>query len=191
MKEQHQSTTGHYSSSLTQNNVEPTTQLDALTRAFIENNVDRTGKKRKIRKPPSGYVLYAGEIRKKLLQERPDAPFGEISREVGLLWRQMPTAQRDLYEQKAHLIRQHMAEEEMQMKAREQEQVQLHIQQQITATCISSHNISGTIPLQSSATAINPSSSSRMPVTATAAYAVLSNTDWSSHSNCPCLLNNT
>lgn len=40
---------------------------------------------RKIRKPPSGYVLYAGEIRKKLLQERPDAPFGEISREVGLL----------------------------------------------------------------------------------------------------------
>ncbi|CAH8496888.1 unnamed protein product [Schistosoma intercalatum] len=144
-------------------------QLDALTRAFIENNVDRTGKKRKIRKPPSGYVLYAGEIRKKLLQERPDAPFGEISREVGLLWRQMPTAQRDLYEQKAHLIRQHMAEEEMQMKAREQEQVQLHIQQQIAATCISSHNISGTIPLQSSATAINPSSSSRMPVTATAA----------------------
>ncbi|CAH8475965.1 unnamed protein product [Schistosoma turkestanicum] len=97
-------------------------QIDALTRAFIENNIDRTGKKRKIRKPPSGYVLYAGEIRKKLLQERPDAPFGEISREVGLLWRQMPTAQRDLYEQKAHLIRQHMAEEEMQMKAREQEQ---------------------------------------------------------------------
>ncbi|KAH8861044.1 Protein polybromo-1 [Schistosoma japonicum] len=139
-------------------------QIDALTRAFIENNVDRTGKKRKIRKPPSGYVLYAGEVRKKLLQERPDAPFGEISREVGLLWRQMPTAQRDIYEQKAHLIRQHMAEEEMQIKAREQEQVQLHLQQQIAAASISSANISGTMPLQA-ATGVNPPSSSRMPAT--------------------------
>nr|CAH8840900.1 unnamed protein product [Trichobilharzia regenti] len=140
-------------------------QIDALTRAFIENNVDRTGKKRKIRKPPSGYVLYAGEIRKKLLQERPDAPFGEISREVGLLWRQMPTSQRDMYEQKAHLIRQHMAEEEMQMKAREQEQVQLHLQQQLTAASVSSLNIGGTMPLQTAA-GVNPPSSPRMPVTA-------------------------
>lgn len=41
--------------------------------------------KRKLRKPPSGYVIYAGEVRKKLLQDRPDAPFGEISREVGLM----------------------------------------------------------------------------------------------------------
>ncbi|CAH8508587.1 unnamed protein product [Heterobilharzia americana] len=143
-------------------------QLDALTRAFIENNIDRTGKKRKIRKPPSGYVLYAGEIRKKLLQERPDAPFGEISREVGLLWRQMPTAQRDMYEQKAHLIRQHMAEEEMQMRAREQEQAQLQLQQQLTAASISSVNIGGAVPLQAAA-GVNPPTSSRMSVTGPAA----------------------
>ncbi|KAL7062634.1 hypothetical protein AAHC03_0883 [Spirometra sp. Aus1] len=87
--------------------------LDLGQLAFMEAGLDRSGKKRKLRKPPSGYVIYAGEVRKKLLHERPDAPFGEISREVGLLWRQMPANERDVYERKAQLIKRRMEEEEI------------------------------------------------------------------------------
>ncbi|VEL10010.1 unnamed protein product [Protopolystoma xenopodis] len=72
---------------------------------------------RKLRKPPSGYVIYAGEVRKKLLQDKPDAPFGEISREVGLMWRQMPMHERDVYERKAQLIKRRMADEETNSKS--------------------------------------------------------------------------
>nr|CDS33407.1 polybromo 1 [Hymenolepis microstoma] len=90
--------------------------------AFMEVGLDRTGKKRKLRKPPSGYVIYAGEVRKKLLQDRPDAPFGEISREVGLMWRQMPSHERDIYERKARVIKRRMEEQESQQKARLHEQ---------------------------------------------------------------------
>ncbi|KAL5967885.1 Protein polybromo-1 [Taenia solium] len=90
--------------------------------AFMEVGLDRSGKKRKLRKPPSGYVIYAGEVRKKLLQDRPDAPFGEISREVGLMWRQMPSHERDIYERKAQVIKRRMEEQETQQKARMQEQ---------------------------------------------------------------------
>ncbi|TPP39754.1 Protein polybromo-1 [Fasciola gigantica] len=84
----------------------------------------RSGRRRKLRKPPSGYVLYAGEVRKRLLQERKDAPFGEISREVGLLWRQMPSSERDLYERKAEVIRDRMKAEERLAKAQEQAKLQ-------------------------------------------------------------------
>uniref|UniRef100_A0A5K3EUD3 Bromo domain-containing protein n=1 Tax=Mesocestoides corti TaxID=53468 RepID=A0A5K3EUD3_MESCO len=93
--------------------------------AFMEVGLDRSGKKRKLRKPPSGYVIYAGEVRKKLLQDRPDAPFGEISREVGLMWRQMPSHERDIYERKAQVIKRRMEEQETQQKARLQEQEKL------------------------------------------------------------------
>nr|VZI39478.1 unnamed protein product [Spirometra erinaceieuropaei] len=111
--------------------------LDLGQLAFMEAGLDRSGKKRKLRKPPSGYVIYAGEVRKKLLHERPDAPFGEISREVGLLWRQMPANERDVYERKAQLIKRRMEEEESQVKARlaleqqqQQQQQQNLLQQQ-------------------------------------------------------------
>ncbi|KAA3671838.1 protein polybromo-1, partial [Paragonimus westermani] len=89
---------------------------------------------RKLRKPPSGYVLYAGEVRKRLLQERRDAPFGEISREVGLMWRQMPQSQRDFYERKAKLIKRRMEEEELRVKLREQELARIQLQQQQLAS---------------------------------------------------------
>ncbi|CAL8082046.1 unnamed protein product [Calicophoron daubneyi] len=108
-------------------------QTDPDSDTALLEAVDRTGKKRKLRKPPSGYVIFAGEVRKKLLRERPDAPFGEISREVGLLWRQMPMSQRDQYERKAKLIKRKMEEDEARKKAHEQEQAQLQIQQQFAA----------------------------------------------------------
>ena len=47
--------------------------------------LERGGKKRKLRKAPSGYVVFAGEVRKDLLRQRPEAAFGEISKEVGLM----------------------------------------------------------------------------------------------------------
>ncbi|OON18820.1 Bromodomain protein, partial [Opisthorchis viverrini] len=100
--------------------------------SFYEGS-ERSRKKRKLRKPPSGYVLYAGEVRKRLLQERRDAPFGEISREVGQMWRQMSTAQRDLYERKAKLIKRRMEEEQERAQAQEQERAQLQLQQQLAA----------------------------------------------------------
>ncbi|CAH8519252.1 unnamed protein product [Dicrocoelium dendriticum] len=100
---------------------------------LMEHTSDRSKKRRKLRKPPSGYVIYAGEVRKRLLQERRDAPFGEISREVGLLWRQMPASQRDFYERKAKLIKRKMEEEEMRAKAREQELARAQLQQQLAA----------------------------------------------------------
>ncbi|KAF7257005.1 hypothetical protein EG68_05957 [Paragonimus skrjabini miyazakii] len=122
------------SSSVTKEASAPTISIKVVeldeNASIAELDADRARKKRKLRKPPSGYVLYAGEVRKRLLQERRDAPFGEISREVGLMWRQMPQSQRDFYERKAKLIKRRMEEEELRVKLREQELARIQLQQQ-------------------------------------------------------------
>ncbi|VDL60867.1 unnamed protein product [Hymenolepis diminuta] len=104
---------------------------------------------RKLRKPPSGYVIYAGEVRKKLLQDRPDAPFGEISREVGLMWRQMPSHERDIYERKARVIKRRMEEQESQQKARLHEQEKMmHHHEMVSHHGDPHHGAPGQTPIQ-------------------------------------------
>lgn len=39
--------------------------------------------KSNVRRQPSGYIVFAGEIRKQIQQENPDCSFGDISRIVG------------------------------------------------------------------------------------------------------------
>ncbi|KAL3851884.1 hypothetical protein ACJMK2_015582 [Sinanodonta woodiana] len=64
----------------------------------------------------SGYILYSGEIRKTIQQENPDCSFGEISRIVGLKWRNLTKEEKEKYEEKAKKIA-----EEQQAKQQEAE----------------------------------------------------------------------
>ncbi|OWF39312.1 Protein polybromo-1 [Mizuhopecten yessoensis] len=64
----------------------------------------------------SGYIVYSGEIRKHIQQENPDCTFGEISRIVGLKWRNLTKEEKEKYEDKAKRVA-----EEQQAKQQEAE----------------------------------------------------------------------
>ncbi|XP_060077506.1 protein polybromo-1-like isoform X10 [Ylistrum balloti] len=64
----------------------------------------------------SGYIVYSGEIRKHIQQENPDCTFGEISRIVGLKWRNLSKEEKEKYEEKAKKVA-----EEQQAKQQEAE----------------------------------------------------------------------
>ncbi|GAB6031247.1 hypothetical protein CHUAL_009055 [Chamberlinius hualienensis] len=58
-------------------------------------------KKKGIRRLVTGYILYAGEVRKSIILQHPDSTFGEISRLVGTEWRNLPAEVKNDYEEKA------------------------------------------------------------------------------------------
>lgn len=64
-------------------------------------------KKRKRRKNKSshksvtGYIIYASEIRKDVIKKHPDKDFGEISKLVGIEWKNLPNEVKMAYEEKA------------------------------------------------------------------------------------------
>ncbi|PAA76584.1 hypothetical protein BOX15_Mlig024745g2 [Macrostomum lignano] len=62
---------------------------------------NRTGASSKKKKCPSGYVVYASEVRKRIMMENEGAGFGDISREVGQMWRKLPQSEKDVYERRA------------------------------------------------------------------------------------------
>ncbi|KAK7457993.1 hypothetical protein BaRGS_00039138 [Batillaria attramentaria] len=61
------------------------------------------------RRQPSGYIVFAGEIRKAIQNENPDSSFGDISRIVGLKWRSLTKEDKEIYEEKAKKIAEEMA----------------------------------------------------------------------------------
>nr|XP_022295797.1 protein polybromo-1-like isoform X15 [Crassostrea virginica] len=66
---------------------------------------EKTSKK-KIRKwrPPSGYIVFSKESRRIINAESPDISFGEISRLVGVQWRNLNKEDKEKYEEKAKRI---------------------------------------------------------------------------------------
>ncbi|XP_025107181.1 protein polybromo-1-like isoform X2 [Pomacea canaliculata] len=61
------------------------------------------------RRQPSGYIVFAGEIRKAIQNENPDSSFGDISRIVGLKWRTLSKEDKEKYEERAKRIAEDMA----------------------------------------------------------------------------------
>ncbi|KAK6994776.1 protein polybromo-1-like isoform X1 [Biomphalaria glabrata] len=56
------------------------------------------------RRQPSGYILFAGEIRKQISQDNPSCSFGDISKIVGTKWRALSKAEKDVFEEKARKL---------------------------------------------------------------------------------------
>lgn len=62
-----------------------------------------------IRRQPSGYIVFAGEIRKQIQQENPECSFGDISRIVGTKWRNLSKDEKERFEEKAKKIAEEQA----------------------------------------------------------------------------------
>ncbi|CAL1527080.1 unnamed protein product [Lymnaea stagnalis] len=60
------------------------------------------------RRQPSGYIVFAGEIRKQISQDNPSCSFGDISKIVGTKWRALSKAEKDVFEEKARKIAEDM-----------------------------------------------------------------------------------
>ncbi|GFS20715.1 protein polybromo-1 [Elysia marginata] len=61
------------------------------------------------RRQPSGYIVFAGEIRKQISLENPNCSFGDISKIVGTKWRALAKTDKDVYEEKARKVAEEMA----------------------------------------------------------------------------------
>uniref|UniRef100_A0A0B7AIS6 Protein polybromo-1 n=1 Tax=Arion vulgaris TaxID=1028688 RepID=A0A0B7AIS6_9EUPU len=61
------------------------------------------------RRQPSGYIVFAGEIRKQISQDNPSCSFGDISKIVGTKWRALSKAEKDVFEERARKIAEEMA----------------------------------------------------------------------------------
>ncbi|KAL8620376.1 hypothetical protein ACOMHN_013001 [Nucella lapillus] len=61
------------------------------------------------RRQPSGYIVFAGEIRKQIQNENPESSFGDISRIVGMKWRALTKEEKEVFEERAKKIADEMA----------------------------------------------------------------------------------
>ncbi|XP_076447907.1 protein polybromo-1-like isoform X4 [Babylonia areolata] len=61
------------------------------------------------RRQPSGYIVFAGEIRKQIQNENPESSFGDISRIVGMKWRALTKEEKEVFEERARKIADEMA----------------------------------------------------------------------------------
>uniref|UniRef100_F1KQ15 Protein polybromo-1 n=1 Tax=Ascaris suum TaxID=6253 RepID=F1KQ15_ASCSU len=60
----------------------------------------------------SGYILFSAEIRKRIMQENPEAGFGEVSKIVGIEWKKLTEEQKKQYEVRAEYIASERAKQE-------------------------------------------------------------------------------
>ncbi|ESO95914.1 hypothetical protein LOTGIDRAFT_176647 [Lottia gigantea] len=65
---------------------------------------EKPKKRQSVKRQPSGYIVYAGEMRKQITHENPEATFGEISRLVGTRWRALPREDKEKYEERAKVL---------------------------------------------------------------------------------------
>ncbi|XP_018021058.1 protein polybromo-1 [Hyalella azteca] len=70
----------------------------------------KSAKKTPGRKQVSGYLLFSSEIRKSVTMRNPSANFGEISRLVGMEWKNLCEVERKAFEDRAHVVNQEAAE---------------------------------------------------------------------------------
>lgn len=64
-------------------------------------------------KSKSGYILFSAEIRKRIMNENPEAGFGEVSRIVGVEWKKLTEEQKRQYEVRAQYIADERAKAEL------------------------------------------------------------------------------
>ena len=58
-------------------------------------------KKRIPKRLVTGYIVFASEVRKSVVQANPECSFGDVSRIIGTEWKNLPPTQKSEYEQKA------------------------------------------------------------------------------------------
>ncbi|CAG2166349.1 unnamed protein product [Oppiella nova] len=58
-------------------------------------------KKRLPKRLVTGYIVFASEVRKSVVQANPECSFGDVSRIIGTEWKNLPPNQKSEYEQKA------------------------------------------------------------------------------------------
>ncbi|VDM97590.1 unnamed protein product [Thelazia callipaeda] len=61
----------------------------------------------------SGYILFSAEVRKKVMQDNPEAGFGEVSKIVGIEWKKLSEDQKKQYEIRAEYIANERAKQEV------------------------------------------------------------------------------
>lgn len=64
-------------------------------------------------KSKSGYILFSAEIRKRIMNENPEAGFGEVSKIVGVEWKKLNEEQKRQYETRASMIAEERAKNDM------------------------------------------------------------------------------
>lgn len=62
----------------------------------------------------SGYLIYASEIRKRVIAKNPDVNFGDISRLVGIEWKELPQDVRSNYDHRAQIHNERVREKRAQ-----------------------------------------------------------------------------
>jgi protein polybromo-1 len=55
-------------------------------------------------KSKSGYILFSAEVRKRVMNEHPEAGFGEVSRLVGIEWKKLSDEHKHQFETRAQII---------------------------------------------------------------------------------------
>ncbi|VDK55467.1 unnamed protein product [Anisakis simplex] len=70
----------------------------------------------------SGYILFSAEIRKRIMQENPEAGFGEVSKIVGIEWKKLSDEHKKQYETRAEYI----ANERAKQEAKQPTHLRLH-----------------------------------------------------------------
>lgn len=64
-------------------------------------------------KSKSGYILFSAEIRKRIMNENPEAGFGEVSKIVGVEWKKLSDEQKRQYETRASFIAEERAKNDL------------------------------------------------------------------------------
>lgn len=64
-------------------------------------------------KSKSGYILFSAEVRKRVMNENPDAGFGEVSKIVGIEWKRLSDSQKRQYETRAQFIAEERAKADL------------------------------------------------------------------------------
>lgn len=64
-------------------------------------------------KSKSGYILFSAEVRKQIMNENPEAGFGEVSKIVGIEWKKLSADAKKEYEMRAQYIAEERAKAEL------------------------------------------------------------------------------
>ncbi|XP_076317275.1 protein polybromo isoform X4 [Tachypleus tridentatus] len=89
-----------------------TTKKVRLLQGLGPTPVSTTKKTKSVKRIVTGYILFACEVRKRVVTANPDRTFGEISRLIGAEWRNLPAATKAEYEERAQKQNEEMAAKE-------------------------------------------------------------------------------
>ena len=88
---------------------------DASSIPILDSSITSTpimsGKRRQSKRLVTGYIIFASEVRKSVIQANPDCNFGDISRIIGTEWKNLPADTKQEYEKKAQRQNEESAKE--------------------------------------------------------------------------------